>query len=128
MNFHLWNMLANLKNGQLSKKTYILQKKTILCSKILNLLWDEGYILGYKIYSENSDFFIIFLKYYKNVPCINNIHGISKPSCRIYLSTKNIWKIENEIGLFILSTNKGILSSRTCKRFNIGGELLIYLN
>ena len=120
-------MLANLKNGQLSKKPYIFQKKNIICSKILNILWDDGYILGYKIYSNKPYFFIIFLKYYKNNPCITRIHGFSKPSRRFYMSVKEIWKIENEVGLLILSTNKGVLPLKTCKRFNVGGELLVYL-
>lgn len=128
MNYYLWNMYANLKNGQLSKKPFIFQKKTSICSKILNILWDEGYILGYKIYHNNPTCFIIFLKYYKFNPCINKINAISKPSRRVYLSIKDIWKIENELGLYILSTNKGILSLKNCKRLNVGGELLVYLN
>ena len=128
MKHHLWNMFANLKNGQLSKKPFIFQKKTTICSRILNILWDEGFILGYKIYSDNLDFFIVFLKYIKTKPCITYIRGISKPSNRIYLSIKGIWKIQSEPGLYILSTDKGVLSLKNCKRLNVGGELLVFLN
>ena len=46
MKFNLWNMFANLKNGQSMKKSHILQRKTLLCSNVLNLLWDEGFISG----------------------------------------------------------------------------------
>ena len=120
-------MLSNLKNGQLSKKPYIVQKKTVICSKILNILWDEGYILGYRLHRHNPKIFIIFLKYYKNNPCISQIHSISKPSRRLYMSIKDIWKVENETGLSILSTNKGVLSLKNCKRLNVGGEILVYV-
>ena len=121
-------MFSNLSNGQVSKKKIIFQKKTGICSKILNILWDEGYIMGYKIYCYDSKHFIVFLKYVKNEPCITNIRAISKPSHRVYLSTKDIWKIKNDSGLYIFSTNKGIMSLKGCKRLNAGGELLVYLN
>ena len=120
-------MFANLKNGQTLKKSCILQRKTLICSKVLNLLWDEGFILGYKTYLKNPNLFIIFLKYDKNTPTIKKINSISKPSKRIYFSVKDIWKTESGVGLFIITTNKGIFSLNTCRRYNIGGEPLFYI-
>ena len=128
MKHYLWNMFSNLNNGQISKKKKIFQKRTETCSKVLNILWDEGYITGYKIYRDDSKYFLVFLKYMKTKPCVTNIHSISKPSHRVYLSTKDIWKIKNDSGLYIFSTNKGIMSLKNCKRLNAGGELLVYLN
>ena len=128
MKHYLWNMFSNLNNGQISKKKTILQKKTVICSKVLNILWDEGYILGYKIYNYDPRYFIVFLKYVKNKPCITYICAISKPSHKVYLSIKDIWKIKNDSGLNIFSTHKGIMSSRNCKRLNLGGEFLVHLN
>ena len=52
-------MFANIQNGQIVNKSFILQKKTKLCSSFLNILWNEGYILGYKV---EKHFFKIFLK------------------------------------------------------------------
>ena len=127
MNFYLWNMFANLKNGQILKKSCILQRKTSICSNVLKLLWDEGFILGYKTYLQNPDYLIIFLKYDKNIPAIKKITGISKPGKRIYLSVKDIWKTESSSGLFIITTNKGIFSLNMCRQLNIGGEPLFYI-
>lgn len=128
MKHYLWNMFSNLNNGQVSRKKIIFQKRTETCSKILNILWNEGYIMGYKIYCDDPKYFLVFLKYIKNKPCVANIHSISKPSYRVYLSVKDIWKIKNDSGLYIFSTNKGIMSLKNCKRLNSGGELLVYLN
>ena len=127
MNYNILNMFIKLKNSQLVKKNYIFQRKSFFCSKILNILWDEGYILGYK----NSDFdpkiFEIFLKYNENKPAIKSIKFISKPSKRIYFSSKQLFKINLNLGLFLISTNKGLLSLQECKKLNLGGEPLVFI-
>ena len=125
MNFHIWNMFAALKNGQLVKKSSIFQKKKKICSQLLNVLWDEGYILGYRTSNNDSTMFEIFLKYDQNLPSINSIKFISKPSKRVYLSSKQLWKFDSSIGLVIVSTNKGVFSIETCKKLNLGGEPIL---
>lgn len=127
MKYYLWNMLANIKNAQKAKKSIILQKKKKNIASILNILWDEGFILGYKISCENSQMFKIFIRYNSNNPIIKNLQTITKPSRRIYCSVKQIWKINSNLGLFILSTNKGILSLDKCKKQNLGGELFLII-
>mgnify|MGYP001043047562 FL=1 len=121
-------MFTNIKNGQLSKKLFVLQPKKKLCSQFLNVLWDEGLILGYRTYHKNSKMIIIFLKYNKHKSCISDTVLISKPGKRIYYSVKQLWKIESNVGILILSTNKGILSLQKCKQLNIGGEPFVFLN
>ena len=64
----------------------------------------------------------------KHEPSIRNIVSISKPSCRVYFSLKNIWKLESGVSLVIFSTNKGVCSTKLCKQLKIGGEPLIHLN
>ena len=118
-------MVANIKNGQLSKKAYIYQKKTVLCESILNIIWDEGFILGYKIEQEKIK---IFLKYKNSKPSINSIKVISKPSLKVYYSTKQLWKINSSKGLIILSTNKGFKSLTECKKQNLGGEPIFIIS
>ena len=122
-------MIANIKNGQLAKRTCSYQKKTKLCEKTLQILWDEGYILGYKISNKHKDNLKIFLKYLKNgEPAINNIKFISKPGRRIYYSVKQIWKINSNKTFIIFSTNKGLKTLTDCKKQNLGGEPLLAIN
>ena len=127
MSFNLNNMFIKLKNAQLVKKPFILHKKHKLCSKFLNVLWDEGYILGYKTSSFNSNMFEIFLKYNNGKPLINNIVFITKPSKRVYLSLKQLWKINSNFGLIIISTNKGVFSKQKCQKLRVGGEPFVFI-
>jgi small subunit ribosomal protein S8 len=122
-------MFANIKNGQLAKRSYILQKKKKLCELILNILWTEGFILGYKIEKTKENSLKIFLKYIENgKPAINNIKTISKPGRRIYYSLKQIWKIDSQETLIIFSTNQGLKTMSECKKLKLGGEPIITLN
>ena len=70
MKNYLWNMFANIQNGQMANKAFILQRQTKICSSFLNILWNEGYILGYKIDSLDRKKFKVFLKYKNNKPVI----------------------------------------------------------
>lgn len=123
MNHLLWNMFTQLQSGQKARKLSILHPKSKLCSQFLTILWEEGYILGYKVSPLNPAMFEIFLKYYKEKSVINKITAISKPSRRIYVSIEELWKLNNGLGLVILSTSKGVLSDKESKKLNVGGEV-----
>lgn len=122
-------MFANIKNGQLAKRSYIHQKKKKLCELFLNILWTEGFIIGYKIEGENQKSLKIFLKYIENgKPSINNIKAISKPGRRISYSLKQIWKIDSSKTLIIFSTNQGLKTLSECKKLQLGGEPIVTIN
>jgi small subunit ribosomal protein S8 len=123
MNHFLWNLYTRLRNGQIANKIKILQPRNKLCEQVLNLLWKEGYILGYRISETNFRMFEIFLKYHEDVPAIKQIKVISKPSKRVYLKSKDLWKINDELQLMVVSTTRGILTGKECKKFNLGGEV-----
>jgi len=93
---------------------------------LLNILWDEGYILGYKILP-NSNTILIYLKYNNKIPAITNFKIVSKSSIKIYYSIKQLWKINENHGLLILSTDKGLLSINSCKKLGIGGEPILII-
>ena len=125
----LWYLLTHIKNGQKSNKAFILHPKKKVCGLILNILWEEGYILGYTVSKKHLNMFEIFLKYkYNNLLVIKHVTSITKPSSKIYCSVKQLWKINFNLGLILLSTNKGILSLNSCKKLNIGGELLCLIS
>ena len=83
-------MLTRIRNGQKSGKASILQPKSKLCCKVLDILLDEGFILGYNTVLCNSKMLKIHLKYFKNKPVITQIKAISKPSKRIYVPIKEL--------------------------------------
>ena len=120
-------MLAHIKNGQKANKSFILHPKEKNCALVLNILWEEGYILGYTISKKYSQMFEIFLKYNSKNSVIKHLISVTKPSLKIYCSVKQLWKINTNLGLLLLSTSKGILTLNSCKKLNIGGELLLII-
>ena len=129
MKNYLWNVFANIKNGQMAKKSVVISPRKNICESFLKILWNEGFISGYKISSQNDNCLEIFLKYTKNgKPVINSLKFLSKPSQRIYYSSKQIWKLDSSKTLIILSTNMGLKSINECKKHKLGGEPLIIVN
>jgi len=129
MKNHFWNMFTNIRNGQLAKRSFVYQRKKKLCEAFLKILWNEGFIIGYRTSKKNDDFIKIFLKYTNNgKPAINNIKLISKPGRRIFYSIKQIWKIDASKNFIIFSTSKGIKTINSCKKLQIGGEPFIIIN
>jgi small subunit ribosomal protein S8 len=121
-------MFASIQNGHLAKQNFIYQKKKKICENFLKILWNEGFILGYKLDSKNKNMLKIFLKYKNGKPTINSIKILSKPSRKIYYSIKQIWKIDHTKSFIILSTNQGLKSIIDCKKLKIGGEPIISIN
>jgi small subunit ribosomal protein S8 len=113
----------------MAKKSVIVGPKKNICESFLKILWDEGFISGYKISTQNIHELEIFLKYTKNgKPVINSLKSLSKPGQRIYYSAKQIWKLDSGKTFIIFSTNEGLKSISECKKSKIGGEPLIIIN
>jgi len=127
MKNYLHNLFANIKKGQLSKRNFIYNRRKKICEAFLRILWNEGFILGYKN-DTISNKTKIFLKYKNNRPVINSIKLVSKPSRRIYYSIKQIWKLDSSKSFIIFSTNQGLKSIIECKKLRLGGEPFIIIN
>lgn len=119
------DFLTRIRNAQLAmhRTTKILFSK--VNSSILEILKNEGYILDYeKEVVGNIPHFIVKLKYYNRLPVISNIERISKPGCRCYSKYKNISKAYNGLGIFIISTSKGVMTDYDAHKLKVGGEIL----
>ena len=113
----------------MAKKSVITNPRKNICEEFLKIFWNEGFISGYRVSIQNKDNLEIFLKYTKTgKPVINSLRFLSKPSQRIYYSSKQIWKLNSSKTFIILSTNSGLKSINQCKKHKIGGEPLIILN
>ena len=129
MKNYLWNMFANIKNGQMAKKSVILEQKKNICESFLKVLWDEGFISGYRTFALNDKKIEIFLKYTRTgKPAINSLKCLSKPGQRLYYSAKQIWKLDSSKTFIIFSTNQGLKTINQCKKNKIGGEPFALIN
>ena len=95
-------------------------------AKILDVLKQEGYIADYKTIADekNKNFLFVNLKYNEGLPVIKEIKRVSKPGRRIYAKADSISKIQNGLGLAIVSTSKGIMTDNDARTKNIGGEII----
>jgi len=122
-------MFANINNGQIAKKNIIIEPKKNIRESFLKILWDEGYISGYRISPKDKRKLEIYLKYtQKGDPVINSFKFLSKPGQRVYLTTKQIWKLDSCKTFIIFSTNKGLKSIVDCKKDHLGGEPLVMIS
>jgi len=117
-------VLINIKNGHISKKAFIEIFLNNLNISLLNVLWEEGFIQGY-VKKKNT--LKIILKYNDSNFLINYIKFISKPSSKIFISSKMLWKLNEKLGIFVLSTDKGLMTLKKCKKLNLGGFLLFFI-
>ena len=91
----------------------------------MEVLKQEGYIANYKVSSENKkETLKVDLKYSNGLPVIKEIKRVSKPGRRIYAKAGSIAKIQNGLGLAIVSTSMGIMSDNDARTKNIGGEII----
>ena len=95
-------------------------------SKILEILKAEGYINSFFLESsvDNKKIIKVNLKYYEGTPVIKEIKRISKPGRRVYSRATSIPKIQNGLGMAIISTSQGVMSDIQARKNNIGGEII----
>lgn len=121
-------MFASIKNGQLAKKSVIITSRKNISESFLKILWNEGFISGYRILSQNNKKIEIFLKYTRTgKPAINSLKCLSKPGQRLYYSAKQIWKLDSSKTFIIISTNQGLKTINQCKKDKAGGEPLVVI-
>ena len=120
------DMITRIRNGQMRMLNNVKIPNSKFRSKILDVLKQEGYISGYKELSDskNKSILTVDLKYDNGSPVIKEIKRISKPGRRIYARASSIPRIQNGLGLAIVSTSKGIMTDNDARNQNIGGEIL----
>lgn len=120
------DMLTRIRNGQKSKLISVsLHGSKIKCA-ILRVLEGEGYIKGYGVSRDKNIRQIeVYLKYsIKGNPAICKIDRVSKPGKRVYSSINKLKGYYNNMGIYILSTCRGVLSDREAQEHKVGGEVI----
>ena len=120
------DMLTRIRNAQMRRKTSVTTPGSRQRARVLDVLQAEGYIRGYSVtdFGDGRSEFEIELKYYDGAPVIREIARVSKPGRRVYASVKNLPRINNGLGVAILSTPKGVMADHEARDANVGGEVL----
>jgi small subunit ribosomal protein S8 len=119
------DMLARIKNSQLRNHKKVEMPSSNFKMKIADVLKNEGYINGFNVdKNENKQVLIIDLKYNLGTPVISVIERVSKPGRRIFSSAEGLPKINNGLGIAIVSTPKGVMTDIDARKQRVGGEII----
>ena len=119
------DMLARIKNSLLRNYKKIDMPSSKFKVKIAEVLKNEGYIIDFKVISDsNLPKLEIILKYHSGNPVISSIERVSKPGRRIFSSAESLPKINNGLGIAIVSTPKGVMTDIDARKQKIGGEII----
>ena len=125
LNDPIGDMLARIKNSLLRNHKKVELPSSNFKVKIAEVLKNEGYIVDHKVSSiENKAVLQIELKYNYGSPVISTIQRVSKPGRRIFSSAESLPKINNGLGIAIVSTPKGVMSDVDARKQKIGGEII----
>ena len=120
------DMITRIRNAQLRALNNVTIPSSKFRARVLDVLKSEGYISNYKPLSDqkNKESLLVDLKYNNGLPVIKEIKRVSRPGRRIYAKADSIARIQNGLGLAIVSTSKGIMSDTDARTKNIGGEII----
>ena len=119
------DMIARVKNAQARNHKKVDLPSSNFKSKIADILKNEGFIKDFKVLNEqNKNILSLELKYHSGNPVISNFERVSKPGRRIFSSADSLPKINNGLGIAILSTPKGVMTDMDARKQKIGGEII----
>ena len=119
------DMIARVKNAQSRNHKNVELPSSNFKSKIADILKNEGFIKDFKIKSENNKTILLLeLKYHSGNPVINAFERVSKPGRRIFSSAESLPKINNGLGIAIVSTPKGVMTDIDARKQRVGGEII----
>tara|TARA_Y100001970_G_scaffold276401_1_gene379050 strand:+ start:787 stop:1179 length:393 start_codon:yes stop_codon:yes gene_type:complete len=118
------DMLARIKNSLLRNHRNVQLPSSKFKVKIAEVLKAEGYIIDYNVSEDKKPIIEINLKYSSGNPVINTIERVSKPGRRIFSSAESLPKINNGLGIAIVSTPKGVMTDIDARKQKIGGEII----
>ena len=126
MNDPLGDLLSRIRNAQMRNKSKVTTPGSKLRARVLEVLKNEGYIRDYSSveHKDGRSEFEIELKYFDGAPVIREIERVSRPGRRVYASVKALPRINNGLGISILSTPKGVMADHEARDQNVGGEIL----
>jgi small subunit ribosomal protein S8 len=119
------DMLTRIRNGQAASKAQVSMPSSKLKCAIAQVLKDEGYVSDYSTgQADGKSVLTITLKYHDGQPVIEKIERSSRPGLRLYKGKDDLPRVQNGLGVAIVSTSRGVMSDRQARAAGEGGEVL----
>ena len=123
------DFLTRIRNANMRKFEVVEAPASKIKRDIANILKTEGYVKNVEFIEDDKQGIIrVFLKYGKDgEKVITNLKRISKPGLRVYVKSGEVPKVLNGLGTAVISTSEGVVTDKTARAKNIGGEVLAYV-
>lgn len=122
------DMLTRIRNSLRIKAEKIDIPASKMKVEIARILKEEGFIKTYKILKDKRQGILrIVPRYVESESVLSGLKRVSKPGRRIYVGSKEIPKVMGGVGVAILTTSKGVMSDKACRREGVGGEVICYV-
>tara|TARA_B110000196_G_scaffold237193_1_gene205616 strand:- start:96 stop:467 length:372 start_codon:yes stop_codon:yes gene_type:complete len=123
-------MLTRIRNGQKAKKVSVSMPASRMKLSIAKVLEDEGYLMDVSATDEAEPkrTMTLALKYHQGVPVIEQIDRASRPGLRLYAGSTDIPKVQEGLGVAIVSTSHGVMTDRQARSQGHGGEILCFVS
>lgn len=123
------DLLTRIRNAARAGHEQVEIPGSRLKLEIVKILAQEKFIRGYQFISDDKQGVLrVYLKYGpKREPVLNQLKRVSKPGLRVYAPADRIPRVLNGLGIAILSTSRGVLPDRECRRQHVGGEVLCHV-
>ena len=119
------DMIARIKNAQSRSHKKVNLPSSNFKIKIADILKNEGFIKDFKVENiDNKSTLFLELKYHSGNPVISAFERVSKPGRRIFSSADSLPKINNGLGIAIVSTPKGVMTDIDARKNRVGGEII----
>jgi small subunit ribosomal protein S8 len=121
------DLITRIRNAQMRNKPKVSTPGSRMRANVLEVLKSEGYIRDYATveHKDGRNEVEIELKYFEGEPAIREIERVSKPGRRVYVSVKGLPRVNNGLGIAIVSTPKGVMADHAARDANVGGEILL---
>lgn len=121
------DMLTRIRNANQMKNEKVTMPHSKMKAEIAKLLKEEGYITVYEVNGQVKKELTLTLKYVNNERVITGLKRISKPGLRVYTGVNDLPRVLNGLGIAIISTPNGLLTDKTARKNNMGGEVVAYV-
>lgn len=119
------DMLTRIRNASAVRKPEVVIPHSKLKEQILGVLHQEGYVQSFVVEGKApTKLIIVQLKYDHNRPVISSLKRISKSGRRVYAGKDEVPSVLNGLGVAIISTSQGLMTSQEARKQGVGGEVL----
>nr|AKQ01298.1 30S ribosomal protein S8 [uncultured actinobacterium Rifle_16ft_4_minimus_15811] len=123
------DMLTRIRNANKALQETVSMPSSGLKTEIARILKEEGYIKDFRVQKgESFDTLVVELKFGRNRErVITDLKRVSKPGRRVYAKKERLPRVLGGMGTAIMSTSKGLVTSRTAQELGVGGEVICFV-